>query len=160
VSISTSSDLSCASVIIVDTSRSFSFQRASSFEKIVRGRHAPLCRFTGAADKIDRLVFVVDEIGVGIGLHPKPEGIEPIIVDEAAEIVTADAGIEMPAILYEEVVPGRHRVEIENLVGTVVAAVIFGLGDQDRMMLDIFLAAVEAQERADRYRLGLCRRAN
>ena len=52
------------------------------------------------------------------------ERIEPVIVDQAAEIMPAITGVEFPSLGSQVLVTCDNRVEIEHFVRAVMAAEI------------------------------------
>ena len=82
-------------------------------------------RLMSLADEKHRLIIVIDEICIRVVFDSIAEGIEPIIVDQAAEIMSAIAGIELPTFVDEIFVPGDDSIEIEHLEGGMMAARIF-----------------------------------
>ena len=78
------------------------------------------------------------------------EGIEPVVVDLAAQNVAADAPLRMPAGGREVRVAGHQIVEVGNLERGMVELGLADPEQEQRVVIDELLAAIAAQKRTER----------
>src|SRR5580700_6271391 len=125
-------------------------------DEFLRRPFAPLrpqCFFGG--DEIGA-VGEVEPVAVGPMLMDAAPRIGPVVIDLAAQHMTADAPhVLVLAGLLEVFMAHADVVDVRHLEGEVIQAGLLGIETEEDVMIDVSVAAVAAVERADQIVLVL-----
>jgi hypothetical protein len=93
---------------------------------------------------------VVEQVAVGPVLDHVTVGVEPVVVDLAAEDVPADPPLGVVPTLHEVGVSGHEVVEVGHLERRVVERGAASAEEEQGVVVDVAVASIAAQERPER----------
>ena len=97
---------------------------------------------------------IIQQITINIMLHNEPRRIEPVVKDLATHDMPAHAPAVLVSLVPEPVVAEDLGVEIVCLEGRVMDVVLGALEEEEDVVVDELLAAVEAVEDGDILAVG------
>jgi len=114
----------------------------------------PLVETFAVHQVIARRLRRVEQVAVSMVLVLLAPGIAPIIEDLAAKQVTAHPPGMAVAFRHQHLLTHFHRVEVDDLEGHMVDLRFHSHGNEDRVVIGRFVAAIQARERAHRRAVG------
>src|SRR5215472_8656171 len=91
----------------------------------------------------------IQHVGIGPMLVHAAPRIGPVVEQLAADQMAADAPHMLVALLLQMLVADHHIVDIGSLKGQVIEAALVAANAEERVVVDVTVATVEAVERTD-----------
>lgn len=93
-----------------------------------------------------RGVLPVEQVTVDVVLEDEAGRVEPVVKDLAAHDVAADAPAVLVALVAQPVVAQDLGVKVVRLKGRVVDVALGALEEEEAVVVDLFVAAVQPEE--------------
>lgn len=93
-----------------------------------------------------RGVLAVEQVPVDVVLEDEAGRVKPVVKDLAAHDVAADAPAVLVALVSQPVVAQDLRVKVVRLKGGVVHVALGALEEEEAVVVDLFVAAVQPEE--------------